>query len=539
MGIKDRVHNVLSMALFIFFLFLSFWLKPAFANNIAVENVSLTDKDTTNDTYDIQFDIAWDNSWFITGAPSATANWDAAWVFAKFSKSTDGGATWSDWAHCTLLNTGSVAPTGSQMSFGITGTAYKGVFIYRSSADSGSVNWDDAEIRWAYGTDGVGDTDTVKVKVLAIEMVYIPACSFYVGDGTSTTIQGQFEAATSGAAFQVTSEGALTLGGGGAGSLGNNNASGMSTADDFNDSTSVTLPADFPKGYNAFYIMKYEISQGQYKEFLNTLTRTQQNSRTASQTANYFVMSATTSVSYRNGIRAPASIPSGAITFGCDFTSGTFNQSDDGEWIACNYLKWADVTAYADWAGLRPFSELEFEKAARGGQTPVANEYAWGTATIAGSAYTLSNSGANNEDIATNYSTSSGNASYSTTDGSIDGPLRCGIFAGNAANTGRTTAGGGYYGIMELSGNLWERPVTVGNTTGRLFTGLHGDGTLNSSGDADVTNWPGTGATGSGFRGGGWYGGATRARVSDRYYAAGTASGRNDAGGGRLARTSP
>ena len=39
--------------------------------------------------------------------------------------------------------------------------------------------------------------------------------------------------------------------------------------------------------------------------------------------------------------------------------------------------------------------------------------------------------------------------------GSIDGPLRVGIFAANSLNTGRITAGASYYGIMELSGNLW------------------------------------------------------------------------------------
>jgi hypothetical protein len=45
----------------------------------------------------------------------------------------------------------------------------------------------------------------------------------------------------------------------------------------------------------------------------------------------------------------------------------------------------------------------------------VANEYPWGTTGIAASAYTLANAGATNEGIATNYSTTLGNASYSTT----------------------------------------------------------------------------------------------------------------------------
>jgi hypothetical protein len=69
--------------------------------------------------------------------------------------------------------------------------------------------------------DGVLDACNVTIKVYAIEMVYVPQGNFYLGDGASNN--GQFEAGISGVPFQVTGEGALVLGGGGAGSLGNNN----------------------------------------------------------------------------------------------------------------------------------------------------------------------------------------------------------------------------------------------------------------------------------------------------------------------------
>ena len=49
------------------------------------------------------------------------------------------------------------------------------------------------------------------------------------------------------------------------------------------------------------------------------------------------------------------------------------------------YMCWADCATYADWAGLRPMTELEFEKACRGPLKPVPDEYAWGTAAVAGS----------------------------------------------------------------------------------------------------------------------------------------------------------
>jgi hypothetical protein len=91
---------------------------------------------------------------------------------------------------------------------------------------------------------------------------------------------------------------------------------------------------------------------------------------------------------------------------------------------------------------------------------------------------------------------------------------------------------------MELSGNSYERTVTVGNSGGRAFTGSHGDGTLTTTtsyeGNATNTDWPGLNSTtsrgitggsgstaGSGFRGGqvGNVGGNVL-RTSDRGFAA-------------------
>jgi len=98
---------------------------------------------------------------------------------------------------------------------------------------------------------------------------------------------------------------------------------------------------------------------------------------------------------------------------------------------------------------------------------------------------------------------------------------------------------------MELSGNLWERAVTVGNATGRAFTGLHGNGALSTNGHANETAWPGltggevTGATGSGFRGGSWNNSATFLRVSDRTIAALTITPRNIYYGFRAVRVAP
>jgi formylglycine-generating enzyme required for sulfatase activity len=257
--------------------------------------------------------------------------------------------------------------------------------------------------------------------------------------------------------------------------------------------------------------MKYEITQQQYVDFLNCLNSTQASNRYS-----------TTSSGSRYGI---------------SLNSGIFSTSNP--FVACNFLSWSDGTAYLDWSGLRPMTELEFEKACRGPLTPVPLEYAWGNTSVQGLPMSLSNSGANNENIATNFSTSLGNAITNQNSGSIGGPVRVGIFAGNVLNTMRVTAGATYYGIMEMTANVEERPVTVGNPQGRQFTGLHGNGLLDVSGNADALNWPGITAVGGGFRGGRWVDGIIYTRVSDRFRAALININRNSGIGGRGVRSAP
>jgi hypothetical protein len=172
----------------------------------------------------------------------------------------------------------------------------------------------------------------------------------------------------------------------------------------------------------------------------------------------------------------------------------------------------------------------------RGPSAAVYKEYAWGNTSIASAVYTLSSSQQAGEVIDTNYAADPvGNTSRSATDGGKDGPLRVGIFA--TASSTRAEAGASYYGVMEMSGNLRERAVTVGNTQGRSFTGSHGDGSLAASGNANTSGWPGTGATGTGNRGGHWNSAAEGLRVSNRGAAANTYAGRHSTYGFRLVNT--
>jgi hypothetical protein len=71
--------------------------------------------------------------------------------------------------------------------------------------------------------------------------------------------------------------------------------------------------------------------------------------------------------------------------------------------------------------------------------------------------------------------------------------LRIGIFAANVASSTnpRASAGAGFYGNMELSGNLAEPVVTVGRPEGLNFQGTNGTGILTATGFATNTDWPG------------------------------------------------
>ena len=488
---KIKWHIYRICLLFFIFCF-CLLLNKAEANNLSVSNVSIGSVSLGQVTAAVQFDISWDNSW------RTSTNYDAAWVFIKYS--TNSGISWN---HGTLKAAGT-NPAGFSRGSGtlldiIVPLDKKGAFLQRSANGSGSVSTSSIQFVWDYGADGVISTSTVRVKVYAIEMVYIPAGAFYAGSGGSET-SAFYTYPTTTNAYLISSENAINVGATSGYLYYPSSTSGGDQAG--------PIPVDFPKGYAAFYMMKYETSQGQYADFLNTITSAQASTRYPAQNNNY-----------RHTI------------------SGTYpNYSASRPDRACNYLSWADLCAYADWAALRPFTELEFEKAVRGPSVPTPNEYAWGNTTIA-QALAISGTEDGTETITTTGANCVyGSATFTGGDAG-QGPLRSGIFATGSST--RITSGASYYGVMELSGNLWERPVTTGNSTGRAFTGLHGDGKLDGSGNANVTYWPQTDAIGAGSRGGGWYNAATYARTSDRSGAANTAPSRVYNFGGRAVRTSP
>ncbi|MEI8203584.1 MAG: SUMF1/EgtB/PvdO family nonheme iron enzyme [Bacteroidota bacterium] len=472
----SKSANSLQSKIFVIAVFVCLILRlGANANNLTVSNSTLTGKNTTSHYVMVQFDVSWENSWRTSTAPS---NWDAVWVFVKYRVA--GGA----WQHATLNTTGYTAPTGSAISVTSDG---KGAFVYRNANGTGSNSWTGAQLRWNYGVNGVSDAAVVDILVYGVEMVYVPAGAFSLGSGASTEYGAFYKSPTNTVPYSVTSEAAISVG-------TTANYLYYGNYSPFCGDRLGPIPAAFPKGYNAFYCMKYEITQQEYVDFLNCLTYTQQSTRTVDAVQTKAPNSAAgTYLYYAYPSRFKIKIA----------TSGTNSSvpaiyATDNPYVAHNYLSWADLAAYLDWSGLRPMTELEFEKACRGPNTPVANEYAWGSTSL------TQNTGITNSGLINETSTNGGNCTYGNSP-YVGGPMRVGAFA--TASTSRVQAGATYYGVMEMSGNLNERPVTVGNSQGRAFTGLHGDGVLATNGDANVTYWPApTSGLGAGFRGGSWKG---------------------------------
>ncbi|MEL7529676.1 MAG: SUMF1/EgtB/PvdO family nonheme iron enzyme [Bacteroidota bacterium] len=492
-------------------IWLVLWMMPALlpANNIKVSELTLTNTNLANQYTQVSFDLSWENSWRLS---FGAANWDAAWVFVKF-RSFNG-----PWQHATLnYVNGSASSDGhTQPSGAIINTVpdAKGVFIYRDADGTGDVDWQGVQLRWNYGLDGLSSNSMLEVKVFAIEMVYVPQGPYPLGggNGTETGKIYQFAGLGQDNPYPITSENAIAVGIN-AGNLFYNAPASANAGDQLGP-----IPAAFPKGYESFYCMKYEVSQQQWIDFFNLLTPIQQTNNDLTDLAH----------------RGPNAIDRNEIQW--KGTGGATTANPD---VPVSFPLWGEVLAYCDWAGLRPMTELEFVKACRGPQAPVANAYAWGSTNIINASldYNLSFEGAANE-IISNPVSNTGNANWINSSTFDDGPYRCGIFA--ASNTPqREDVGASYYGIMEMSGNLSEMVISIGTPAGRSFQGTHGDGALDSAGEADASTWPPITGEGGGLMGGSWFSAPEQLQINDRAAATQGNLGYFNDVGFRCVRTAP
>lgn len=521
-----------NIAILVFFLLA--YASPAFSNGITVQKVSLTDTNRVAKTVRVKFNISWENSW------RDSINWDAAWIFIKYREPKD--SVWR-YRHMTLSPSGNDAGVGTaSMKFAFP-TDNKGVFYYRQSIGSGKVKMDSVKLSWNYGLDQVTSIDSVEIKVFATEMVYVPNGSFCIGDGNGTTrSSNSFQLKNAPNNFVSITDKWSPLVSTYSGTNSNNanddanlyntgiRISGADGLDITGDKTA-EFP-DFPTGYRSFYSMKYEVSQGQYADFLNTLSL-----RDTSGGYSYYDSTKMKKINNKYKVALQSLDPIFNMspidlqrhTIALDTLEGKYTVTRPDRAFAkgsSNYY-----TAYSDWAALRPMTELEYEKACRGPLPPTYKaypnnsypgnsdttsawsgfDYAWGNDTSLARASNMGMNSAynilqysgiengteffNNYNIYKRYinpiygggNMGPQNKTYSGGDGG-DGPFRVGIFATDTSS--RISSGATYYGIMDFSKNASHMVIGIGGSTTRTMSyKKHGDGILNAYGNSDASEF--------------------------------------------------
>ena len=501
--------------IFLSILFCLMTISWARASNLQLSNLDEVSANTAAGTITFSFNVTQDNSW------RNQINYDAVWVFMKYS--TDGGATWhhASMAGVGINPAGFSIPTQFQSQFEImVPSDQKGFFLQRSGQAVGKIALTNVQFVWNYGLD-LGAVNTVTAAmaqsantlhtIYGVEMVYIPQGAFYAGDGSSSssTEYAFTQGSAVNAPWYIQNENAIQTTGLASGSYYYQNTGAK--GDEFPAGASFLIPASFPKGFGAFYLMKYQLTEGQWVSFFNTLSASAKPYRDITSGNARFGGKNSQGVVNRNTISWNSSIPTSLAT--------TLRPSRP-----VSYVSWPDVAAYAEWAALRPITELEYEKAARGADNPaVPGEFVWGTTSFTAPSPGDINPNAdeNGAEILSDGANINSNAlSWSSGDGRSggiaagqSGPLRIGIFAASITNSTnpRVSSGAGFYGNMELSGNLAEPTVTVGRPEGLNFHGTDGTGNLTSLGFATNADWPGIdptnangvdGTVGIGYRGG-------------------------------------
>jgi len=380
----------------------------AHAQSVRIENVTVVPRDAK--TAAITFDISWNGSW------RTEINHDAAWVFFKIQPK--GEATWR---HARLVADKVIDPTSYSAGKGAAvelvvpdgKDGYTGLFV-RRAAPHVPANLAVSNVTVLAETPA----QNTEVRAFGIVMVYVPEGPFYLGSGGAEA-KGFYrytDGSQSTQPYRVTGPGKIPIG----------TRDGCLWARDGGmDEDGGEIPASFPNGYAAFYFMKAQMLPAQYDAFLGMLDEAQVKKR--------WHPDATT----RSGE-------------GPNYGYATHGGRNP-------MISWADGAAFTAWAGLRPMTELEWEKAIRGPRQPRPEEVGpsyWGT---------------------------------------------------NAAHD--------WWNSL-LHDNVADvRAVTAGTLAGRRFRGTHGDGTPVLPAD-----WPQEDAVGAGLRSVG-IGSMAATRLSDRRHA--------------------
>lgn len=463
-------------------LFAVFSSSNLFATDLSIRNIRAVYRpDVAPDEAKVIFDLQWKNSWH------NDRNHDAVWVFIKLDGYYNNHAKLKPDGYRVLVNR---MPDAPQPTIEVSPDSL-GFFIYPGSTYRGDMNLK-LEIVLDQSRPFDGRRLQGDFKVYGLEMVYVPEGGFTLGspDPAAREKASFYRSDASGepdGLYRINSEAAIPVGAN-AGELyyWSENA--------YNGDQAGPIPAAFPKGFRAFYIMKYELTQGQYAAFLNHLPEGWTYVRSPIGGRDYY--------EHRGGIR---------------LDQDTYRA--DSPQRPMNYVSFTDGLAFTDWAALRPITELEYEKAARGPGEPIPGEFVWGT---------------DNYDQLER---------YVNPDSELI--LANGRQERELTNATRPVFGASYYWVMDLSGSVWEKAITVGNPIGRQFTGTHGDGNLRF-GHATNPDWPASDdeVGGFGYRGGGYYEVGRKyddfnphSPIGYRYYGAWSGGPRSIAYGFRAGRT--
>lgn len=293
-------------------------------NYLLVQNVTTTGN-VPGQSIQVQFDLNWGNTW------KDNVNWDAVWIFMKY-KDAQG-----IWQHAKVSPSGfdhgqgtpnMIEPSADQM----------GAFVRLSEEGTGNFDVEGMQLRWNYGSDGLSSVAGIEVRVYAIEMVYTPQGDYKMSQGAL---------APGNKIPVVNTRLSPLLSADGDSSLRIKGDSGIDL--DANGTVENTI---YPTGYYPFYIFKYEMSEQQYADFLNCLTSAQ---------------------------RATLGVAGSTITQ----TAGQYYASSPNQ--VCSGANADRVLAYADWAGLRPMSYLEYQKALNGPKASNPNGQMYGIKNLGGS----------------------------------------------------------------------------------------------------------------------------------------------------------
>jgi len=441
----------------------------------------IVEREIGDNTIIVRFSLGWDNSWNLNSPP----NHDAAWIFMKYRKLGHDGFHHANLHQVEQIVMGTdgngAGSTRHNVEYGMSPIPHRhdaavGVFLSRSDISVGSNVFENVELHWDIEHTGIDENTVLSVRVFAIEMVFIPP--------------GQFR-------------------------------TGLTTAAPHTDFTTgqpitgAAMHPNWPLGNNPFYIMKHEVTQHAWVDFLNSLTLEQQMARS--------FVDLTTAVIGTRFANRPGTIVAGGHTitqspltnsrmfiqvrqpavgnrpavFGLHAETtgaGHWDHEQQGGNLPMFGLNWHDVMAYLDWAGLRPLTEFEYEKAARGTLQVINNELAWGNADIGIAVMSFDDrnratevSGTSGAIRATPNADGVASPAHNATSMSR-WPIRVGAFARD--NTSRVDAGASFWGVMNMSDNVPERFVRFDVEAGRLFRGTHGDGNLTGDGFANVECWP-------------------------------------------------